>query len=1059
MPIKKGRNIIIFLIGLFSCVYIPTASASKPTPWLFLLLDSINPPSNLMISNTDSSSVTLNWIDASNNEIGFSIYMASSQFGNYSYVESVSAGTTSYIVSGLAPSTTYWFKVTSYNSDGESDFSNIVSATTAADIFSIGGTLTGLISGALTLQNNQADNLVLNNNGSFIFSNQMEFGDDYNITVYQQPAGQICSVSNGSGTVTDDISNIYVLCTADTVTVSLAGTISSAVNILIDGDINDPNATFKRNDSFLTAQYIPNLVTLNGFASKTGTYIPGDNFWLTGDEYDVYSVHLNVNQLILLQVVDYDGADTYQGDIDMYLYDSELNLVDYSVSVGQFEYLNSIEDDDYYVVVKAYSGISKYVLNIGLNVSNSSFLKTKGGNFAVNEAVAKFKPTASLNGLSIADKNYTVSLKHRDTNRSTLVNFNPLANRPLQGAASTDNGINKHPFLKVLFAINPNSVAKYKTLQNIKSLRNQNGVEFAEPNYIYQALQMPNDSYYSYQWHYPVISLPQAWDITTGEKENGDVIVAIVDTGVFLAHPDLQGQLVAGYDFISSPAISLDGDGIDPNPDDPGDMNYNGSSSWHGTHVSGTVAAKTNNNLGVAGVSWQAKLMPIRALGNGGGTVYDIDQGVRYAAGLPNDSGTFPPQKADIINLSLGGSGYSQTSQDTFLSARAAGVIIVAAAGNDNTSQFFYPASYDGVISVSAIDYAGNRAPYSNYGARIDVAAPGGDVTKDLNNDGYGDGVFSTLVDAQGNSRVGIYNYYQGTSMASPHVAGVFALMKAVFPQLDPEDLEILLQNGDLTDDAGTIGRDDIYGYGIIDALKAVQEAKQLDQGGEIPSVIISNPAEISLNSGVDEAVLTLTKTGSEPISVNIVSDNAEWLNVSPISVDQAGLGQYGISVDRSGLSGGIYTALITFSLSQGDPTVVPVTMAVSYQSAGGDAGIVYIILIDGSLNTVGAVLATPLGNGQFSYTFDGVSPGNYIIVAGSDVDNDNFLCQYGESCGAYPSLDYFSNINITNLDIMNLNFTVDILSGFSSVVPQIYDQKTLGKHQVTYSRKPINSN
>lgn len=283
-------------------------------------------------------------------------------------------------------------------------------------------------------------------------------------------------------------------------------------------------------------------------------------------------------------------------------------------------------------------------------------------------------------------------------------------------------------------AVGPLVTAKEDTIRVIKALRMRKDVLYAEPNYIVRpTATVPNDKYYPLQWHYPLINLPQAWEISTGT----DAIVAVIDTGVLLAHPDLQGQLLPGYDFISDPAMALDGDGIDNNPNDPGDGGQGNSSIFHGTHVAGTIAAATNNDIGVAGIAWNARIMPLRALGKGGGTLYDIDQAIRYAAGLSNDSGTLPARRADIINLSLGGGGYSRSEQDVVTQARNQGVIIVAAAGNDAGATPYYPASYDGVVSVSDVGIDKTLAPYSNYGPDVDVAAPGGDMSADRNNDGY----------------------------------------------------------------------------------------------------------------------------------------------------------------------------------------------------------------------------------------------------------------------------------------------------------------------------------
>jgi serine protease len=252
--------------------------------------------------------------------------------------------------------------------------------------------------------------------------------------------------------------------------------------------------------------------------------------------------------------------------------------------------------------------------------------------------------------------------------------------------------------------------AKMETLWMIRALQRQPDIQYAEPNFIRKALIVePNDRYYPYQWHYPRIRLPEAWEITTGSD---DVVVAVMDTGALLLHPDLNGQFIDGYDFISDPDISLDGDGVDANPEDPGDGNIGGS-SFRGTHVAGTTAALSNNNIGVAGVAWHARIMPLRVLGYGGtGTSSDILEAVKYAAGLEIDAGVQLDRPVDIINLSLGGSGYSHIEEAIYEEVRDQGVIIIAAAGNDGNNNPMYPAGYDSVVSKKC---AGDSSPFMSY--------------------------------------------------------------------------------------------------------------------------------------------------------------------------------------------------------------------------------------------------------------------------------------------------------------------------------------------------------
>ncbi|MBU0483700.1 MAG: S8 family serine peptidase [Proteobacteria bacterium] len=915
--------------------------------------------------------------------------------------------------------------------DGIADSSPDSITITAVNGYTIGGTVSGL-AGTMTIQNNSANTMSISSNGPYSFPILMTAGEIYNISVLSSPPGHTCSVSNGSGIISGNVANINITCFSSLVPVSLSGTVSSAAGIQIDSDINDPSTSDETsNNTFATAQSIANFTTVNGFASKTGTGgVFGDIFATLYDEFDVYAVHLQANQTIKMQVVDFNGTDTYQGDLDLYAFDSSYNLIDYSEATGEFEEINIMTEGDYYITVQAYNGISKYVLSIGqTNSLNTNTSKGSGADFKINEAVVKFKATTLKNSIQNTTSTTNYQIQHFNPGRDTLIRFANMDHSAIITAQSLNPPAPASVYDE-LAVHNPESLAKILTLGEIKKLNARQDVEYAEPNFIYHPTRVPNDSYYSYQWHYPAINLPQAWDITTGTPAAGNVIVAIIDTGIVLAHPDLQGQLVSGYDFVSDPTMSNDGNGIDSDPNDPGDNSNLGSSSWHGTHVGGTVAAKTNNASGVAGVSWGAKLMPIRVLGIGGGTNYDIREGVRFAAGLSNDSGTVPAQKADIINLSLGGSGASQADQDVFDEARAAGVIVIAAAGNDNTSQLFYPASYENVISVSATDYNDALAPYSNYGTMIDIAAPGGDVTADSNNDGRPDGILSTLVDDSSGSLSEIYKFYNGTSMASPHVAGIMALMKAVHPGLTPADIDALIQNGDLSNEAGTTGRDNQFGYGIIDALKAVTAAQNLSQGGTLPAIIVTSKSSISFASHETSTTLTLSNVGGGADSVTAVTDNADWLTVAATSVDADGLGEYTLTVDRTGLNDNSYLTTVTFTLTSGNSVQVMVSMKVSSSSDFGDAGAGWILLLDENYQFVDQRISTSIGNGQYSYTLNNVLPGNYYIIGGSDIDNDLWLCQYGENCGSYPVLGSTSRIEVTNSDLNNLDFTVDILTG-----------------------------
>jgi serine protease len=356
------------------------------------------------------------------------------------------------------------------------------------------------------------------------------------------------------------------------------------------------------------------------------------------------------------------------------------------------------------------------------------------------------------------------------------------------------------------------------TLEMIKQLGARADVEYAEPNYISYALKTPNDTAYVAQWHYKAMNLENTWGVVDGTA--APVTVAVVDTGSS-DHPDLQNTFVGGYDFISDQTEAGDGDARDADPHDLG-----GDSGYHGSHVAGTIAAQTNNAKGVAGVNWGAKVVPVRVLGvNGSGSGADIAAGIQWAAGIHVDGVPDNPNPAKVINLSLGGNRTcSQSEQQLYTSIKAKGVIVVVAAGNeDDNANNHAPASCKDVITVGATGPQGARAPYSNYGPRIDIMAPGGDTKQTFSVGGktYPAGVLSTLIDTDGTP---VYGFYQGTSMATPHVAGLVSLMLSRDPSLSFDTVLARLKAASSALTATTCNRPSAgdCGAGLVDALKAV---------------------------------------------------------------------------------------------------------------------------------------------------------------------------------------------------------------------------------------------
>jgi len=349
-------------------------------------------------------------------------------------------------------------------------------------------------------------------------------------------------------------------------------------------------------------------------------------------------------------------------------------------------------------------------------------------------------------------------------------------------------------------------------------------VEYAEPDRIMTAMAVPNDPSYSQQWDLYEgaggINVTGAWGKSTGTGIN----VAVLDTG-YRPHADLSGQILQGYDFIASTGIANDGNGRDNDASDPGDWTPAGScasgtpaqdqtSSWHGTHVAGTIAARTNNGLGIAGIAYNAKIVPARVLGRCGGYTSDIADAIVWASGGSVSGVPANANQARVLNLSLGGSGNcDSTTQDAINGARSRGAVVVVAAGNSNVdASTSAPANCAGVITVAAVGRSGGKASYSNYGNVVDVAAPGGDS---------GAGILSTLNSGTAGPASDSYAYYVGTSMATPHVAGVAALMLAANPALSPDEVEAKLKSTARAFPAACNG----CGAGIIDAQAAVNAA------------------------------------------------------------------------------------------------------------------------------------------------------------------------------------------------------------------------------------------
>ena len=368
--------------------------------------------------------------------------------------------------------------------------------------------------------------------------------------------------------------------------------------------------------------------------------------------------------------------------------------------------------------------------------------------------------------------------------------------------------------------------------EQLARVRADPDVEFAVPDARRFPHAVPNDPLYAGQWYLQngayvasnsdptlnvqpsAIHAQAAWDLTTG---NGGIVIAVIDTGVLYSHPDLAGRLLPGYDFISEAAVANDGDARDADATDAGDWitsaeNSSGefagcagpagsseNSSWHGTRVSGIIGAASNNALGVAGVTWNPKILPVRALGKCGGFDSDIIDGMAWAAGLHVSGVPDNPQAnwAKVENLSLGSTDPCPTSYQTLIAQLIArGVVVVVSAGNES-GPVATPANCPGVVAVAGLRHTGTKVGYSSLGPEVTVGAPGGNCV----NQNGGPCLFSIgtttndgATTAGNNTYTDQSNFNVGTSFSAPIVSGIVALMRSVNSTMTPAQLIARLQ-------------------------------------------------------------------------------------------------------------------------------------------------------------------------------------------------------------------------------------------------------------------------
>jgi serine protease len=563
------------------------------------------------------------------------------------------------------------------------------------------------------------------------------------------------------------------------------------------------------------------------------------------------------------------------------------------------------------------------------------------------------------------------------------------------------------------------------------------GIKDVGTNDIAHGFRIPNDPFFSQQWHQPQVKLPAAWDLTIGDE---DLVVAVVDSGVVHANPDLRdrlardpanAQLFVEMDFVDV-ADSNDGDGPDFSAEDPGDNLFgDGEHSYHGTHVAGIIGAETDNGTGVAGTLWRGQIVPVRVLGEGlAGNVFDILTGLFWAVGEA-DTGTGLPgnlKPARIVNMSLGGvtSASAQGQWEEALDiifADAEGnyndpIIVVAAGNSAVNAEQIVPANIPRLITVGASRFDGLRAAYSNFGGSIDVIAPGGQINLDLNNDDQPDGILSTL-----NVDVG---FEQGTSMAAPLVAGIAGLLVSSKPALQHDEVHALLK---ATADV-RFRCNEGCGEGMVDAVQALLAA---GVEAEPEPVLALDAARVVFASGTNTALINVVNFGNldAPFTVGFERSQAELFSVTPTSgvVPALSSVQLELSLDRGTVLVGT-TVLVVTGTGAADGQEVTATLSFDTNPTRDprDLSEVEVSVFTreaAGLVEVGSTIA--IAADGFAWKVGGLRPGTYEVYAVGDDNHDGTFDSRRESFGAWSSTATIEQVEIVdeNVPVTGITFSV----------------------------------
>ena len=784
----------------------------------------------------------------------------------------------------------------------------------------------------------------------------------------------------------------------------IVGKIFVEGNYELDSDTQDPNNVSQSNDTLAEAQSIQFPSRVTGWIDGSGNQGP----------YDWFEVDLPPGEKEITLYM----ADGCPIDLDIFFYDADgILLASPFLGCNSHETVTTDDEGTHYIRISSWTswtvGVG-YMFSVDMAGGAAAQLPGSAvlGDYPLNpgEAIVKLAPESGEESHKetverlAADGHFQMLAGSPD--REFLVE---MAMDQLNGTEVTIDGRTER------FRTEEDA-ERFLTRYLIKKLESLDEVEVAFANGRVEFLAEPDDPDYDDQWHYPNIGLEEAWDIATGSE---DVLMGFVDSG-YTDHPDLIDRLeersdgsIAGYDFVRNTALSEDGDGIDPDA-------FDSSYIAHGTFVAGIMGAETDNDDFGAGVTWAGTMMPVRIF-----EVYDIIQGLRYVAGMDNDSGTVPDRLPSVVNVSLGQAprwecrlrSHDPVWDEIHSVGFENGVLFVWASGNDGCGNLGPWKLHEYAINVGATNQGGTRVGFSSYGEDLFMMAPGQNV-------------FSISTTGTGSPTFGSSS---GTSFSAPHVVGVMGLMLGTNDNLTVYDVFHLLRgthpewdDGPVTDDMGAPGFDWLTGYGQINAEKAVDAANSITGGLpmiEEPRLRLPYKSWVFMSGESQKQVPWVNAGfGGDPLQVTGFSSTEPWVTGVSHEGDELLL-----TIDRSLIPnpsyGGQRRSIVTLH-SNGGSESLTVFALVGDTSENGDIGTVYVSLIPVSEGTTNPVLQATLDTsaGETEFVFENIPYDDYIAIAATDKADFGRNCslQVGEMCGTFP--DAYEAAQGFGLFIINLD-------------------------------------